>query len=96
MKVIIEPKAKKYIKSKGEDSIKLWLDGCGSWGPSEPSPSVEVGKPEDDVIEDFDLYEVDGINAYVDVGVLTKNDELIVKHAKVLFKERLVVEGMAF
>jgi hypothetical protein len=30
MKVIIEPKAKKYIKSKGEDSIKLWLDGCGS------------------------------------------------------------------
>ncbi|NLC04058.1 MAG: hypothetical protein GX787_07270 [Tissierellia bacterium] len=55
-----------------------------------------MGKPEDDVIEDFDLYQVDGINAYVDVGVLTKNDELIIKHAKVLFKERLVVEGMAF
>ncbi len=30
MKVIIDPKAVKYIQSKGEDSIRLWLDGCGS------------------------------------------------------------------
>ena len=30
MKVIIEEKAKKYIKEQGADSIKLWLDGCGS------------------------------------------------------------------
>ena len=30
MKVVIEPKAKKYIQSKGEDSVKIWLDGCGS------------------------------------------------------------------
>ena len=94
MKVIIDPKAKKFIESKGEDSIRLWLDGCGSWGPSEPKPSVEMGKPEE--LEDFDLYVVDGINAYVDVAVQTKNGELVVKHAKILFKERLIVEGMAF
>lgn len=94
MKVIIDPKAKKFIESKGEDSIRLWLDGCGSWGPSEPKPSVEMGKPEE--VEDFDLYTVDGINAYVDVGVITKNDELVIKHAKILFKEKLIVEGMAF
>lgn len=96
MKVIIEPKAKKYIESKGEDTVRLWLDGCGSWGPSEPKPSVEMGKPEESELDDFDLYEVDGIHAYVDVGVLTKDDELIVKHAKILFKEKLIVEGMAF
>ena len=94
MKVVIDEKAKKYIQSKGEDSIRLWLDGCGSWGPSEPKPSVEMGKPEE--LDDFDLYTVDGINAYVDVGVLTKNEELVVKHAKILFKEKLIVEGMAF
>lgn len=94
MKVIIDPKAKKFIESKGEDSIRLWLDGCGSWGPSEPKPSVEMGKPEE--LEDFDLYTVDGINTYVDVGVQTKNDELLVKHAKILFKEKLIVEGMAY
>lgn len=94
MKVIIDEKAKKFIESKGEDSIRLWLDGCGSWGPSEPKPSVEMGKPEE--LDDFDLYTVDGIKAYVDVAVQTKNDELLVKHAKILFKERLIVEGMAF
>lgn len=55
-----------------------------------------MGKPEEEDLEDFDLYTVDGINAYVDVGVLTKNDELVVKHAKILFKEKLIVEGMAF
>ena len=55
-----------------------------------------MGKPEEEELDDFDLYEVDGINAYVDVGVNAKNDELLVKHAKVLFKEKLVVEGMAF
>ncbi len=55
-----------------------------------------MGKPEESELDDFDLYEVDGIHAYVDVGVLTKDDELIVKHAKILFKEKLIVEGMAF
>ncbi len=30
MKVIIDPKALKFIQSKNEDSIRLWLDGCGS------------------------------------------------------------------
>lgn len=96
MKVTIEEKAKKYIKEQGADSIKLWLDGCGSWGPSEPKPSVEMGKPEEEELDDFDLYEVDGLKAYVDVAVNAKNDELVVKHAKVLFKEKLVVEGMVF
>lgn len=94
MKVIIDPKAKKFIQSKGEDSIKLWLDGCSSWATSVPKPSVEMGKPEE--LEDFDLYTIDGINAYVDVGVVAKNDELKVNRAKILFKEKLIVEGMVF
>lgn len=94
MKVIIDPKALKFIQSKGEGSIQIWLDGCGSWGPSEPKPSVEMGKPED--TEDFDLYEVDGINAYVDVAVQAKDDQLVIKHSKILWNEKLVVEGMSF
>lgn len=94
MKVTIEPKAKKYIQSKGEDSIRLWLEGCSSWGADEPKPSVQMGKPKE--LDDFDLYTIDGIKAYVDKGVQTKDDELIVKHAKVLWNEKLVVEGMAY
>lgn len=30
MKVTLDPKAVKYIKSKGSDSVTLWLEGCSS------------------------------------------------------------------
>lgn len=30
MKVILDPKAVKFIKSKGSDAITLWLEGCSS------------------------------------------------------------------
>ncbi len=30
MKIIIDEKAQKYIKSKGENSITAWLEGCSS------------------------------------------------------------------
>lgn len=94
MKVIIDPKAKEFIESKGEDSIMLWLDGCGSWGPSDPKPSVEMGKPEE--LDDFDLYTVDGFNAYVDFQVEATDDELAIKLEESLMDEKLIVEGMKY
>lgn len=30
MKITIDPKAAKFIKSKGENSIEVWLEGCSS------------------------------------------------------------------
>jgi len=30
MNVKIDAKAEKFIKSKGEDSITVWLEGCSS------------------------------------------------------------------
>lgn len=53
-----------------------------------------MGKPKE--LDKFELYTIDGIKAYVDTGVQTKNDELIVKHAKVLWNEKLIVDGMAY
>lgn len=94
MKVILDPKALKFIKSKGESSVETWLEGCSSWGASEPQPSVKMGKPAD--LEDYDKYEVDGIDIYVRVDVITKNDELKINHSKLLWNEKLTVEGMAF
>lgn len=94
MKVIVDPKAVKFIESKNEDSIVVWLDGCSSWGVGEPKPSVMVGKPDD--IDDYDEYKVSNINVYVRCDVQTKNDELKIKYSKILWKENLVVEGMLF
>ena len=58
----------------------------------EPLPSVKMGKPED--ADEYDKYEVDGIEAYVRCDIQAKGDELTVKHSKILFSEKLVVEGM--
>lgn len=44
--------------------------------------------------DDFDLYEVDGIKIYVLCTIKAKNNELHIKHVKVLFIEKLVVEGI--
>lgn len=53
-----------------------------------------MGKPAD--MDDYDKYEVDGIDAYVRCDVQAKNDELKIKYSKILFSEKLTVEGMLF
>lgn len=94
MKITIDDKTKKYIKSKGENSITAWLEGCSSWGTSEPQPSVKMGKPEN--IVDYEKYDANGIETYVKTDVKAKDDTLTIKHSKLLWMEKLVVEGMIF
>ena len=53
-----------------------------------------MGKPAN--INDYDKYEVNGIDAYVRSDVDAKNDELKIKYSKILFMEKLTVEGMIF
>lgn len=92
MKVLIDKKAKKFINSKGFNELEIWMEGCSSWGVGEPQPSVKMGKPED--LDLFDKYEVDGIDAYVKSDVQAKGDEIKIKYSKILFSEKLIVEGM--
>lgn len=94
MNILIDDKTKKYIKSNKEDSITVFLQGCSSWGTSEPQPSVEMGKPKDE--EDYDKYEVEDVTVYVKSDVNAKDDTLTIKHSKMLWMEKLVVEGMIF
>ncbi|MBC8590949.1 hypothetical protein H8689_07465 [Lachnospiraceae bacterium NSJ-29] len=60
----------------------------------EPQPSVKMGKPED--IQEYDEYDINGIKVFVKSDVQAKNNELKVRHSKVLWSEKLIVEGMAF
>lgn len=94
MKISIDDKTKKYISSKNEDSITTWLEGCSSWGTSEPQPSVKMGKPED--ASDYEVQEANGIKVYVKSDVKAKDDSLKIKYSKMLWVEKLVVEGMIF
>lgn len=51
-----------------------------------------MGKPSE--IDDYDLYQVDGIDVYVRCDVQAKNDELTIKYSKLFWNEKLIVEGM--
>lgn len=94
MNILVDIKAQKFIQSKGENSLEVWLDGCSSWGVGEPKPSVKMGKPKD--MDDYDKYEVDGIEVYVRCDIQAKNNELKIKYSKILFTEKLIVEGMIY
>ena len=51
-----------------------------------------MGKPSE--LGEYDKYEVDGIDAYVKSDVQAKGDEIKIKYSKILFSEKLIVEGM--
>lgn len=53
-----------------------------------------MGKPED--IDNYEEYNIDGIKAFVKSDVKAKDDQLKVKHSKILWSEKLIVEGMLF
>lgn len=53
-----------------------------------------MGKPED--VDDYDKYDVDDIKVYVKSDVKAKEDSLKIKYSKMLWVEKLVVEGIIF
>ena len=53
-----------------------------------------MGKPAD--IKDYEKFDVDGIETYVKSDVKAKDDSLTIIHSKLLWMEKLVVEGMIF
>ncbi|MDO5716856.1 MAG: hypothetical protein Q4Q17_03545 [Tissierellia bacterium] len=61
----------------------------------EPQPTVSLAAPKMNQ-DDFDKYNVDGIDVYVVCTAQAKNDTLSIDFKKVLFGGKLVVEGLVF
>ena len=95
MKINLDDKAAKYIKKEGFDDVYVYVKGCSSWGTGEPQPLVLMGKPGED-IDDYDVHPTNGINVYVRVDVQAGDDGIKIKHSKFLFKDSLIVEGIAY
>lgn len=53
-----------------------------------------MGKPEN--VEDYKYHKVGDIDVYVKSDVMARNDELVIKYAKILWSEKLTVEGMIY
>ena len=95
MNVNIEEKALNYLKTKGAKAVTVDLIGCASWGVGEPQPSVLPAEPRKDK-EKYNLLNVDGFDIYVKINITASNDTLLIKYKKVLFTEKLIVEGIVF
>lgn len=93
MRIIVEDSAKKYLEKSNETEISILLSGCSAWGPAEPQPLVVMGKPLDD-IDDYDVYEDNGIKVYVRVDVIAKDDEIKILYKKILFTGSLIAQGI--
>lgn len=61
----------------------------------EPQPVVLPAEPKKDK-EEFKLIKSGDIDVYVKNKINASNDTLSVKYKKVLFSEKLIVEGIVF
>lgn len=61
----------------------------------EPQPTVLPAEPRKDK-EAYNLVKVGEFEVYVKKSITASNDTLSVKYKKVLFSEKLVVEGIVF
>ncbi|HOS70368.1 MAG TPA: CC/Se motif family (seleno)protein [Bacillota bacterium] len=56
------------------------------------APTVQLGKP--DKTENFDLYSVDGVDAYIKKGTRVLNDQIHIFLRKFLWIKDLAVDGI--
>lgn len=95
MKVLVDDSAKVYLEKNSKNEVTVLVKGCSAWGPSEPQPLVLMGEPQED-IDDYDVYEDNGIKVNVRVDVQAKDDELKISYKKLFFSGNLVVEGIEY
>ena len=94
MTVLVDEKARAFLKKHNENAVYAFLGGCRTWGGVVPQPTVYVGSP--DSPNDYDAFPVDGITVYVRKGTETENGTLTITVVKMLWMETLAVEGMAY
>ena len=95
MTINIDDKVLDYLKKINSKAITIDLIGCASWGVGEPQPVVSPVEPKKDK-EEFKLIKSGDIDVYVKNKINASNDTLSVKYKKVLFSEKLIVEGIVF
>lgn len=93
MKLIVDEKAREYIKKKSHDrSIRVegQVAGCG-WA-TYYEPSVKMGPPTDN--RKFEVFESEDIKLYLAPGIIPKGDIIRVRLNRFLGIRRIVVEGI--
>ena len=95
MNINIDEKAIEYVKKHNSKAVTIDVIGCSSWGVGEPQPTVLPAEPRKNK-EAYNLVKVNDLDVYVKNNITASNDTLYIKYKKVLFSEKLVVEGIVF
>lgn len=92
MKIIIDEKAKKYLKDNKQSVFTIEVRGCSSWSGTVFKPLASVGKPYN--TENFDLKKVDDFDVYIMKNIKAVNDTITVSTYSFLFMENLSLNGI--
>lgn len=95
MNINIDEKAIEYLKKHNSVAVTVDVIGCSSWGVGEPQPTVLPAEPKKNK-EAYNLIKSGEFNVYVKNNISASNDTLSIKYKKVLFSEKLIVEGIVF
>ena len=95
MNINIDEKAIEYLKKHNSTAVTIDVIGCSSWGVGEPQPTVSSAEPRKNK-EAYKLIKVGDLDVYVKNNITASNDTLSIKYKKVLFSEKLIVEGIVF
>ena len=95
MNINIDEKAIAYLKKQNSKAVTIDVIGCSSWGVGEPQPTVLPAEPRKNK-EAYNLINVQDFDVYVKNNITASNNTLSIKYKKVLFSEKLIVEGIVF
>lgn len=82
MQIKIDDKLLELLKEKSENNITITLKGNPSCKGFEFNPLVRNGRPKEEKLENYSLYESDGINIYLDKNIEAESPENIFIHFK--------------
>ena len=93
MEIIINKNVEAFLKKKSSNILTLRLVRTGGgWCGSYALPEVGYRVPE--VLEHYNLYQIDGISVYVMKNINTYNNKLEFVATKLLFFTTLDVKGI--
>lgn len=93
MKINLDKEAREFIEGKSkQNSINISVVQAKTGWCTTMQLSVKMGNPRN--INKFNLYEVDGINIYLEQGLIVPSDEISISLKKIMFFKTLSVVGI--
>jgi len=97
MKVELSPEVKDYLHKKHKDVIEVYARKNYSERLDDNAPRqlvVHFGVPEENILGQFESYEVEGFKLYIEKDIVEGHQDVIVHMSKLLGVKFMDVDGL--